>query len=228
MDAFVDDVGPHSSTAPAHGTPSVRISDPAMMSRLLYSNPVCLLTIGTSEERPRNVMVVSWLSPIDNSGAIFMSINAKRFTAELLPANGLFVLNVPVAGMENLIRAIGKCSGRDVDKFASLGIDTCSPGWRVCASAAFPCGAYIAVSECVAHIVCTVVSMQLTGSVEEGASPSLKRKRHDEHYLIRAQIDSAFVHRNYWDGKCFAAVSDEYPPTLTFLGSGAFGYMRRS
>lgn len=37
-------------------------------------------------------------------------------------------LNVPVRGMEELVLAIGGCSGATVDKFAELGIAPCAPG----------------------------------------------------------------------------------------------------
>lgn len=111
----------------AHTT-AVEVTDPAMKARLLYSNPVCLLTAGTlSAYSPRNVMVVSWLTPIDNGGCLLMSINARRYTSELLSAGSLFVLNVPAGGMEPLVLAIGKCSGRDVDKFSTLSISTLAP-----------------------------------------------------------------------------------------------------
>ncbi len=43
------------------------IDDPHKLSRLLYPNPVCLLTTNPDEnnEHP-NVMVLSWLTPVNN------------------------------------------------------------------------------------------------------------------------------------------------------------------
>lgn len=36
-----------------------------MFSRFLYTNPVCLLT--TNDGKRRNVMTISWLTPVNNS-----------------------------------------------------------------------------------------------------------------------------------------------------------------
>jgi flavin reductase (DIM6/NTAB) family NADH-FMN oxidoreductase RutF len=54
----------------------VQLKDPKLRSRLLYSNPVCLLT--TKEEDKLNVMVISWLSCTDNHAGIMLSINKRR------------------------------------------------------------------------------------------------------------------------------------------------------
>lgn len=127
------------------------IREKQQLSRLLYGNPVCLLT---TPKRPAlgyhhaNAMTISWLTPVDNQGNIFLSINTKRHTAERLmkefsmvendqsiddnekdayddlespktkTKTTYFVLNVPIAGQEEMVLRIGGCSGRDVDKFA--------------------------------------------------------------------------------------------------------------
>jgi flavin reductase (DIM6/NTAB) family NADH-FMN oxidoreductase RutF len=54
---------------------------------------------------------------------------AGRFSAQLVVKSKRFVLNVPVAGHESLVKAIGACSGRDGNKFEKLGIETCAVGW---------------------------------------------------------------------------------------------------
>ena len=110
----------------------LHLQDEKSFSRLLYTNPVCLLTTvnstrtSTSESSSiafaprRNVMVVSWLTPTNNAGKFVMSVNKRRHTASILVPthpndddhNAEFVLCVPVAGMEDLIRNVGKTSGR--------------------------------------------------------------------------------------------------------------------
>jgi hypothetical protein len=271
--------GLHSESPPL--SPSVvRVKDPAMMSRVLYSNPVCLLTArvgpGAVPALPRwNAMVISWLTPIDNYGTIFLSMNTKRYTSELLSPGHSFVLNVPTAGMEHVVTAVGKCSGRDTDKIASLGIATCRPGWSYPAPAPAPASApvpapdsgsggdtagadlpppadgdgdedgghsCVAIADCVAHVVCKINTMTLndpitpvdnTNTNNSNSSNSShrsgkKRKKKDCHYFITATMQSVYVLDSYWDGRCFAATAEDTPPTLTFLGSGSFGYMRRS
>lgn len=73
----------------------------------------------------------------------------------------------------------------------------------------------MAVSETVAHMKCSIVSMN------DACDPG--------HYLVLAQANRAFVHPSYWNhnGKCFVARGN-YPPTLKFLGSQVFGYINAS
>jgi len=110
----------------------LHLQDEKSFSRLLYTNPVCLLTTVNSTRTStsatssiasaprRNVMVISWLTPTNNTGKFVMSVNKRRHTASILVPtppnddnhNAEFVLCVPVAGMEDLIRNVGKTSGR--------------------------------------------------------------------------------------------------------------------
>ena len=134
----------------------VALEDPKLMSRLLYPNPVCLLSVaprprgdaGVAAEddapadggdavpedgghRP-NVMTISWLAPINNDAAFVCSINLRRFTLRMLRSNGgRFCLSVPAKGFEKTVLAIGACSGWRNDKPAKLGFELCSPGWGV-------------------------------------------------------------------------------------------------
>ncbi|KAJ3238712.1 hypothetical protein HDU81_007292 [Chytriomyces hyalinus] len=121
-----------------------------MLSRMLYANPVCLLTttsapatIPSPSSEPTlpetNVMTISWLTPIDNHGHFIASMNKGRYSAELLLSrihgadysNAFFTLSVPVHGSEQLVVDVGSCSGRTTkDKLNTLGIQTCLPGWK--------------------------------------------------------------------------------------------------
>lgn len=59
--------------------------DKEKFSRLLYPNPVCLLTTNpdAANEHP-NVMVLSWLAPVNNDGLFVFSINKRRHTTTRL------------------------------------------------------------------------------------------------------------------------------------------------
>ena len=206
----------------------ILLTDRQMLSRLLYPNPVCILSVC---EPIRNMMILSWITATDNAGNIFMSINQKRYTAELLSVSSYFVLNVPVSGMEECIVNIGKCSGRDVDKFVTCGVNHCYPGWT-------PIGAdatrikkplakklrglgdeyphLIAVNECVAHIVCRVKRID-TEVVSDKNS----------HLFVFAEIVYAYVMNDYWDGTSFSGNYLLTPPILSFLGSGKFAHIVR-
>lgn len=84
-----------------------------------------------------NVMVLSWLTATNNNGQFIFSIHRRRHSASLLlnihneteaqaslshppnPIGNLFTLSVPIEGMEELVLAVGRVSGRHVDKFSS-------------------------------------------------------------------------------------------------------------
>ncbi|KAI9202117.1 uncharacterized protein BJ171DRAFT_476998 [Polychytrium aggregatum] len=266
------------------GSCSVAV-EPHLRSRLLYPNPVCLLTtthIGLSSsgtasqlaygkvhlvkhhnppihvpyspqptdpaqdaiESPaiasRNVMTISWLTPIDNNGNLVCSIKTSRHSKSLLLASGYFVLNVPVHGMEDLIVQIGSCSGSAVDKFDHLNLPVCLPGWAPSppwpwstssdtVSADLPAQPVsnvarksrrskeqpgetmpplVALADCVAHLVCRV-------------DDSHERLGH---LICYASIRTAFVQKNYWNGRTFAGPLDggSGGEILSFLGTKTF------
>jgi hypothetical protein len=90
-----------------------------LLSRLLYPNPVCLL--GTvSSNGTLNAMTVSWLTCINNSGVLFLSVNLKRHSTLIIQETGKFSLSVAVDGMQPLLLEVGGCSGRDTDKIALI------------------------------------------------------------------------------------------------------------
>ncbi|KDO23316.1 hypothetical protein SPRG_11630 [Saprolegnia parasitica CBS 223.65] len=200
--------------------------DKNMLSRLLYPNPVCLLSVQSGDDdasRRRNVMTITWLTPINNHGKFICSMNCKRHTATLVHAPGqYFVLNVPTKAHEATILAIGGCSGADVDKFETLQLATCPPGWAPLRplkrkhgmskkdlrdadvyDAASGC---VALVDCIAHIVCRVDAVLET----------------DGHNLLTCTQVAAWAKAAYWNGKHFAPQSRDLMPYLTFLGTKVF------
>jgi len=204
-----------------------------MMCRLLYPNPVCLLTVydpqttntknqqGAHHRHLMNVMTITWLTPIDNSGTFVCSINKKRYTSELLNVSSIFVLNIPSRDMEHTILRIGSCSGRDVDKFQQFGLQLCCPGWS---SSSIPVvrrrgddderGSFcvskyaVVLSDCIAHTICTVQEKQDQG----------------QHWLFVCKQQMSWSRKVYFeDGKRFRRNCESLPPYLTFLGSQTFG-----
>lgn len=196
--------------------------------RLLYTNPVCILTTerrhGT-EEFERNAMVISWLTPVNTSKLFMISLNRKRYSAEVLLSNDTpgprrFVLNVPVDGWQETLLNIGGCSGREVDKFMNFSLPVVLPGLWTDDS---PDITVVqgrkrskkkderwgtALDFCVAHLMCQVMSEQQT---------EVKG-----HHIFICEIVRAFVRNDYWDGKRFAPINLSIPPTLSFLGSKTF------
>ena len=151
---------------PLSSRPPAVVAVPAhLTARLLYMNPVCLLatplpqttTTGAAMADRCNLMTISWLTPTDNKGSFFMSMNRKRASADFLlgqdPAEGdaVFALSVATAGMEDTLVAVGSTSGRQegggppavgeqagkpyTSKAKRLNLPLCSPGWARVADA---------------------------------------------------------------------------------------------
>ena len=152
-----------------------------LLARLLYANPVCVLT--ASRAGRANAMTISWLTPTDNTGTFVCSMKQTRHTAALAAHPGqVFVLNVPVAGHEATVLAGGGCSGAAGDKLAALALPLCRPGWTALAAADRlalglpPMAAVVAVaSEAVADKAVFVASEAAAGSGTVPASPPAGR-----------------------------------------------------
>lgn len=187
------------------------LTEPQALSRLLYPNPVCLLTSCDASNQRRNVMTISWLTCIDSKGTFFCSINKARHSVSILKSVKRFVLNVPVQGMEQLALGVGGCSGKTEDKFTKFKIPICQPGWRPLSDSVEDAN-LIAVASCVAHIECNIISMQEKCG----------------HFLTTCKMKRGWVRPNYWDKKKrnFIPQSDNVPPYFTFFGSQTFGYVR--
>lgn len=207
--------------------------DKGMLSRLLYPNPVCLLSARSPDGCLRSLMTISWLTAINNQGKFICSVHATRNTATLLNQVGaVFVLNVPVRGMEEIILAIGGSSGADGDKFEQLNVALCTPGGGTLANSTNErvrtlkpkvskkdllrqevteaVAQSIALRDCVAHLLCRV------DTVTED----------DGHLLLRCTQLAGWTRREYWDGRNFIAQHGTHAePYLTFLGSKMFGYV---
>ena len=104
-----------------------------LTSRLLYPNPVCILST-TSIENKLNLMTCSWLTPIDNMGRFFLSMKKSRYSAKILleseSEERVFVLSVTVDGMQSLVLNIGSSSGKETDKIKANNVIMSKFGWN--------------------------------------------------------------------------------------------------
>jgi len=182
--------------------------------RVLYPNPVCILTTSAPDGR-RNCMTISWLTALNSSNICICVMNLNRHSYTIVKDVQRFVLNVPTSDFENLVLKVGSCHGGD--KFSQFNIETCNPGW----------GTYkpsnkarrkkeiwienpgIGLRDCVAHLQISVLSTQID----------------HKHAIMTCSIDHAFVKTNYWSGKQFIQQDPSLPPILTFLGTQVFGYV---
>ena len=90
-------------------------------STLLNPVPPVLVSCG-SLEKP-NLITIGWTGTICTKPAmVSISIRPERYSYGLIKESGQFAVNLPT---EALVRAVDWCgvkSGRDVDKFAALGL----------------------------------------------------------------------------------------------------------
>ena len=190
---------------------------PAQLSRVLYTNPVCILS-SCNENLERNLMTISWLTPLDNQGRLVCSINKRRHSAAAVLRQKTFVLNVPCVNLAQTILEIGACSGESVnkvDKFSSALGGFCLPGWKPLDWPPLPNSLdfdvpVFAVFGCVAHVV-----VQVQADLSEASGQ-------DGHHVLACKTLAAYVRTSHWDGKIFCPHRDAQP-YLTFFGSQTFG-----
>lgn len=87
----------------------------------------------TAAEGEKNTMVIGWghLGIIWGKPTFCAYVRESRHTKKLVDKNREFTVNVPLGAVDkNIIAVCGTKSGRDMDKFAELGLET-EPGLTV-------------------------------------------------------------------------------------------------
>jgi len=126
----------------------------AKVYQLLEPGPVVLLT--TARRGRPNVMTMSWHMMVDFTPplvACIVSQGDHSFAA--LRATRECVIAIPPVELASKVVAVGNCSGRDVDKFATIGL-TALPAQEVKAPL---------VAECFANLECRVVETRLVNKL---------------------------------------------------------------
>lgn len=112
---------------------------------LLEPGPVVLLATA-GKDRP-DVMTMSWQMPVEFEPPLVACVLSNMdFSYSLLKKNRECTINIPTVDLVEKVVAVGNCSGRDVDKFATYGL-TAKPASLV--------GAPL-VAECYASLECRV------------------------------------------------------------------------
>jgi len=141
------------SSQEAEESPSIiKVVCPALCSRVLYSQPVVLVT-GLNYG---NCMPLTWFTPTNNRGDVFISMHRSRYTAQLLLSSlsltptrrylgklfrrhnismfnwcSLLVLNIVTSNLQEIVRQAGSCSGHNItNKIAHLGLTPCAAGYQ--------------------------------------------------------------------------------------------------
>ena len=84
----------------------------------LYPAPAVLVTVGDAAGKS-NVITLAWAGVVNSTPPMIgISIRPERYSADLLKANGEFVVNVPDQRLTWAVDRCGMISGRDHDKWA--------------------------------------------------------------------------------------------------------------
>ena len=81
----------------------------------------------TAAEGEKDTMVIGWghVGVIWGKPVFVAYVRESRHTKSLIDKNGEFTINTPLAPIDkNIIAVCGTKSGRDIDKFAELGLET--------------------------------------------------------------------------------------------------------
>ncbi|MFQ6117047.1 MAG: flavin reductase family protein, partial [Candidatus Bipolaricaulia bacterium] len=91
-----------------------------------YPTLATVVTVRAKDKR--NAMAVAWGSPISFAPPLYgVSISPKRYTHGLILEAGEFAVNFLPIEARRLVAAVGRTSGREVDKFARFAIEVEEP-----------------------------------------------------------------------------------------------------
>ena len=122
----------------------------AKVYALLEPGPVVLLT--TARKGRANVMTMSWHMMMEfEPPLVGCVVSGANYSFAALRATGECAIAIPGVQLARKVVAAGNCTGRDVDKFAAIGLT---------AAAASKVRAPL-VAECFANLECKVVDRRL-------------------------------------------------------------------
>lgn len=165
---------------------------------LINHGPCPLLTTGDGVRR--NVATINWTMPVsDDPPLVLSAIENGCYTAELLAANGEFVVNVLGEERAGALVACGRVSGREADKFQAAGLRP------VPAQTVKP----PRLAESIGHLECRVIDTHACGGIT----------------LYVGEVLHAEVEEDCFDGKILRV---EKARTPHHLGGGTFSVTERS
>ena len=122
----------------------------AEVYQLIEPGPVVLLA--TAHKGRANVMAMSWHMMVEFTPPLIACIvSSADFSFRALRTTKECVIAIPAVALAEKVVAVGNCSGRDTDKFATIGL-TPRPAAEV--------GAPL-IAECFANLECRVIETRL-------------------------------------------------------------------
>jgi len=124
------------------------------ISGALFPTPVVLVTTVDAGGKP-NIITLAWVGIVcSNPFTLSLAIRPTRYSHALLEAVPELVVNVPTKDIVSSTDSCGTVSGRDIDKFADIGL-TAIPADEVRAPL---------IKECPINLECRVVNKLSLGS----------------------------------------------------------------
>jgi len=121
---------------------------------LLSPVPAVLVSCKSQGRRP-NIISLAWVGTVcSEPPVIAIGVRPTRYSHELILKSGEFVVNLPSCDQVEVIDFCGSRSGRNVDKFAEMGLEAL-PGSAV--------GAPL-IASCPVNLECKVVNRVALGS----------------------------------------------------------------
>lgn len=141
---------------------------------MIYPLPAVMVSCG--DEESANIVTVAWTGTIcTNPPMTYISLRPSRYSYDIIKRTGVFVINLTT---EALVRATDFCgvkSGRDLDKFAEMGLTIERDEETQCPM----------ILESPVSIVCETVEIKELGS----------------HHMFIANVKSVYVDERYMNEK---------------------------
>jgi len=163
--------------------------------RPVYPSPAALVTSISEDGRP-NIITLGEVFNVSVSNPVILgiAIAKPRYSHELISATREFVVNLPTAGMVEVVDRCGSVSGREVDKFAEFSL-TAIPAEKVRPPL---------IGECPVNIECRLLGVQEIGDHDlflgEAVAEHVAEEALDERGQI--QVDKldplCYQHSEYW------------------------------
>ncbi len=94
-------------------------------TRLINHGPTILVTSRSKDGQRRNVMTAAWSTLVEfDPPRLVVVIHKEAYTRSLLEESGVFAICVPTVSFIDQVYAVGRVSGREMDKFSRFNIQT--------------------------------------------------------------------------------------------------------
>ncbi len=142
---------------------------------MIYPVPAVMVSCGEAGKNP-NIITVAWCGTIcTNPAMVSISIRPERYSYGIIEKTREFVINLPTGALCRMTDYCGVKSGRDVDKFRTLGL---TPQESVHVQAP-------GIAECPVNIECKVTEILPLGS----------------HHMFLAEVQGVSVAEDLMDDK---------------------------